>query len=45
MYVLFVSLYVSDQITSHRMIFSGSIHFPKNFMNSLFLIAEEYSIV
>jgi hypothetical protein len=27
------------------MIFSGSIHLPKNFMNSLFLIAEWYSIV
>ena len=31
--------------TSLRMIVSRSIHLPKNFINSSFLIAEEYSIV
>jgi hypothetical protein len=27
------------------MIFSSFIHLPKNFMNSIFLIAEQYSIM
>ncbi|EDL08860.1 mCG147268 [Mus musculus] len=29
-----------DWVTALRMIFSSSIHLPKNFMNSSFLIAE-----
>jgi hypothetical protein len=29
-----------DHVTSLRMISFRSIHFPKNFINSLFLIAE-----
>ena len=29
-------------VTSHRMIPSGSIHLPRNFINSFFLIAKYY---
>jgi hypothetical protein len=34
------SLFFCDWVTSLRMIFSSSIHLPKNFMSLLFLIAE-----
>ena len=37
-YILCVLL--CDWVSSLRMIFSKSIHLPKNFMNSLFLIAK-----
>jgi hypothetical protein len=33
-------VFFCDWVTSLRMISSRSIHFPKNFINSLFLIAE-----
>ena len=34
-----VCLFLCDWVTSLRMIFSGSIHLPVNFLKSLFLIA------
>jgi hypothetical protein len=33
-------VFFCDWVTSLRMIFSSSIYLPKNFINSLFLIAE-----
>ena len=38
-------MFFCDLVTSLRMIFSRSNNLPKNFMNSLFSIAEWYSIV
>ena len=35
-----VCVFFYDWVTSLRMIFSSSIHLPKNFINSLFLTAE-----
>ena len=42
---LYIISVFCDWVTSLRMIFSSSIHLPRNFIKSLFLIAEWYSIV
>jgi hypothetical protein len=42
-YILCV--FFCDWVTSLRVIFSSSTHLTKNFIKSLFLIAEQYSIV
>ena len=37
-------MFICDWVTSLSMIFSSSIHMPKIFINSLFLIAGHYPV-